>query len=104
MNLSYRYEMDDPDVIARAKSDDGHEVLILSAPASAIDGQDGPVLIPSMSSDFAIVVLSEEFIRTFTLSDDDTVETMRQKIELVGDVVRASVSYGMAFLNGRLEE
>ena len=104
MKLSYGYEMDDPDVIARATSDNGFEVLLVSAPASSIDGHTGPIAIPSFSPRSIVVVLAAEFIDRFCLDDSDTIETMRDKIGIVGDLVRGSIDYGMAYLESTVDE
>ena len=68
------YEVNDPDVIARATASDGREVLLLMAPATALDGSDGPVVIPGFDSTRVHVVLSDEFVQNYVIAEDDSAD------------------------------
>ena len=96
------YEVNDPDVIARATASDGREVLLLMAPAAALDGSDGPVVIPGFDSTRVHVVLSDEFVQNYVIADDDSAETVREKLALLSYAVRESLSIGIDALDGRL--
>jgi hypothetical protein len=96
------WEVNDPDVIARATASDGREVLLLMAPAAALDGSDGPVVIPGFDSDRVHVVLSDEFIERYVIAEDDSAETVREKLALLSYAVRESLSLGIDALDGRL--
>lgn len=97
---SWEFEINDSDVIARALCSDGRDVLLIMAPASAIDGSDGPVIIPGIDSDRVHVVLSDEFLSAYVVEDDDSAETRREKLFLLSHAVRASLSLGVDALNG----
>lgn len=102
VRLSFGLESNDPDVIARALDPNGREVLLLSAPASSIDGLTGPILIPTFSSTSVIVVLAQEFVDRFVIADYDDGDMIRAKIDAIGKLVRESVRYGMSFLDGEV--
>lgn len=95
------YEVNDPDVIARATASDGREVLLLVAPAAAINGSTGPAIIPGFDSTRVHVVLSDEFIGRYVIADDDSAETVREKLALLTYAVRESLSIGIDALDGR---
>lgn len=97
---SLEYESNDHDVIARASCADGREVLLLMAPATALDGHYGPVIIPGFDSDRVHVVLSDEFLSAYVIADDDSAETRREKLALLTYAVRESLSLGIDALEG----
>jgi hypothetical protein len=97
---SLEYESNDHDVIARASCADGREVLLLMAPATALNGYEGPVIIPGFDSDRVHVVLSDEFLSAFVIADDDSAETRREKLALLAYAVRESLSFGIDALEG----
>lgn len=99
---SWEHEVNDPDVIARAVCADGREVLLLTAPATALDGSDGPVVIPGIDSTRVHVILSDEFLSAYVIADGDSAETIREKLTLLSYAVRASLSLGVDALEGLL--
>jgi hypothetical protein len=47
-------------------------------------------------------VLSDEFIGRYVISEDDSAETVREKLALLSYAVRESLSIGIDALDGRL--
>jgi hypothetical protein len=95
---------DDPDVIARAFTEDGGEIVILIAPASSIDGRDGPVLIPGWYSSKVNVVYSEEFVDR-VIGDEvdvDPLTLVAAKAALLSGIMDAGIAVGLQYLNGQV--
>ena len=98
------WEENDPDVIARAVTTDDSEILILIAPASSIDGRDGPVLIPGWDSSKINVVYSEEFLERVIgdETDVDPLALIAAKAALLSGIMDAGIAVGLQYLNGQV--
>lgn len=72
--MTFEWEEDDPEVIGRTIFGDGREIVVITAPASALDGADGPVVIPGADNESRItVVFAEEFATEFVMAGPGSV-------------------------------
>lgn len=62
-------QMDDTNVMASAIAPTGQTITLITAPAPSIEGQDGPVLIPTVGGDM-LVVYSEEYVDSIALNSE----------------------------------
>lgn len=88
---------EDPNVLARAIRKDV-EAVILSAPASSINGEDGPVIIPNSESQITIVV-SEESLQALYPVEGDGPREVAEKMRLFTGVVGKAVRVGFAYID-----
>lgn len=98
------WEQNDPNVIARAITVDDSEIVILVAPASSIDGRDGPVLIPGWDSTKVNVVYSQEFLDR-VIGDETGVDPyalIAAKAALMSGIMDAGIAVGLQYLNGQV--
>lgn len=98
------WQEDDPEVVARAVTHDGGEIIILLAPAASIDGRDGPVLIPGWDSSKVNVVYSEEFIERVLgdAVDVDPLILISARAALIAGIMDAGIAVGLEYLSGRV--
>ncbi len=94
----FRFESnDDKSVMATAKTASGRDILVVTAPASSIDGSEGPVLIAGDLMADVIVVYSDEYIDSLIPTTPDEVAT---SIAQVTTVINVGIATGMAYLKG----
>jgi len=92
----FRFESnDDKSVMATATTVGGREILVVTAPASSIDGSEGPVLIASDLMESVIVVYSDEYIDSLIPTSPDEVAL---SIAQVTTVINVGIATGMAYL------
>lgn len=96
--FSIRYEANsDPNLMATVVTRSGRKVLIVTAPASSIDGGTGPVVIASDFMDNVIVVYSEEYIDEMAPNSDDEVVA---SIAAVTTVIKVGAALGLDYIEG----
>jgi hypothetical protein len=92
----FRFESnDDKSVMATATTASGRDILVVTAPASSIDGSEGPVLIASDLMENVIVVYSDEYIDSLIPTSPDEVAL---SIAQVTTVINVGIATGMAYL------
>jgi hypothetical protein len=92
----FRFESnDDKSVMATATTVSGRDILVVTAPASSIDGSEGPVLIASDLMENVIVVYSDEYIDSLIPTSPDEVAL---SIAQVTTVINVGIATGMAYL------
>ena len=90
---------DDPNVMARAEAADGTQIIVMTAPASSIDGENGPVIIPSFDDKVVIVVYSEEFVMALAPNKGDSMKEVGSKMNQFTKIVANGVVVGREFVS-----
>lgn len=88
---------EDKNVMVTATTEWGRNVLVVTAPASSIDGGTGPVLIASDLMDDVIVVYSDEYLDSMIPTSESEVP---MSIARVTSAISIGVSMGMEYLRG----
>lgn len=100
-HVPIRFEQnEDNSVMATAMTEWGRNVLVVTAPASSIDGGTGPVLIASDLMDDVIVVYSDEYLDSMIPTSESEVS---MSIARVTSAISIGVSMGMDYLRGQSE-
>lgn len=96
MRVTYGWESaDEPDLLARAESLDGQTITVVRAPAAAIDGEDGPVVISGSSAGRVVVVVSAESLSSFSPAATDSTERLVEKAQSVGSIIGDAIAIGI---------
>lgn len=94
-----RFEQnEDSSVMATGMTEWGRNVLVVTAPASSIDGGTGPVLIAGDLMDDVIVVYSDEYIESMIPTSEQDVP---MSIAKVTSAISIGVTMGMEYLRGQ---
>lgn len=88
---------EDPNVMAQAYAHDGTEIVVMTAPASTIDG-DGPIVIPTFDEKVIIVVYSEKFVMGFAPNEDDSMKEVGAKMNQFSKIIANGVVTGRKFV------
>lgn len=96
MRLTFGWEAEgEPDLLARAETESGGAVTVVRAPASAIGGEIGPVIIDGHSVGRIVVVLAEELLGEFAPSGDDSMESLVAKGSALSAIIGDAIARGI---------
>lgn len=87
--------MEDRNVIASALSPTGQSITLMTAPASSIDGQDGPVVITDLD-DNVLVVYSDEYIDSIAPQQGDIVF---ESVKAIAHIIHEGIGVGVDYIN-----
>lgn len=88
-------KMDDTKVMASAIAPTGQTITLITAPSSSIEGQDGPVVIPTVNED-VLVVYSDEYIDSIALRSEGDRGLI---VEAVARILHEGVGVGIDHIN-----
>lgn len=96
--MEVKFEADDPEVMARCFTPTGGEILVVTAPASSIDEEVGPVILPGLDSDHIVVVFSEEYVMSMAPDEEDSMKEVKDKMRLYLNIIDEGVEAGLQWM------
>jgi hypothetical protein len=96
--MEVKFEADDPEVMARCFTPRGEEILVVTAPASSIDGEIGPVIMPGFDSDHIVVVFSEEYVMSMAPTQEDSIKEVADKMRFFANTINEGVKAGLQWM------
>jgi hypothetical protein len=97
--MEVKYEANDPDVMARCLTPRGEEILVVTAPASSIDGEIGPTILPGFDSDHIVVVFSEEYVMAMAPHQEDSKKEVADKMRFFANTINEGVKAGLQWMS-----
>lgn len=99
MTVEYFWQEDDPDVFARiARKADGSQVIVLTAPDTAMDVPGVPCVIAGFDSGLVFVAMPDSIMRTVEVDVDDDLEVAVAKRESAMVILNAAAQLGFSWL------
>ena len=96
--MEVQFEANDPEVMARCVSTNGEEILVVTAPASSIDDEIGPVILPGFDSDHIVVVFSEEYVMAMAPNEEDSMKEVADKMRFFANTINEGVKAGLQWM------